>query len=358
MSAHTTIPEKLGAFYLGRVHDLATGTTGDAPILYDAKDLTTHAVIVGMTGSGKTGLGVSLLEEAAIDGVPAIAIDPKGDLGNLLLAFPRLRPEDFRPWIDEGAARRAGRTPDEHAAWTAELWRSGLKDWGQNGARVKRYRDAARATIYTPGSTAGVPLTVLRSFAAPAPSVAADADALRERVQTATSGLLALLGIDADPVTSREHILLSMLLDRAWRAGEDRDLATLIQEIQKPPVTRVGVMDLESFFPAKERFALAMRLNNLLASPGFAPWMEGESLDVGRLLYTEDGAPRLAVISIAHLSDAERMFFVTLLLNEVLAWARAQPGTQSLRALLYFYIWMKSSATSRRRRILPRKRRC
>jgi len=327
--------EKLGAFYLGRAHDLASGETGVEPILYDAKDLTTHAVIVGMTGSGKTGLGVGLLEEAALDGVPAIAIDPKGDLGNLLLAFPRLRPADFRPWIDEGAAARASRTPDEHATWTAELWRKGIKDWGQDAARVGRFKKAAQATIYTPGSTAGVPLTVLRSFNAPAASLAEDADALRERVQTATSGLLALLGIEADPITSREHILVSMLLDRAWRAGEDRDLATLIGEIQKPPIEQVGVLDLESFFPAKERFALAMRLNNLLASPGFAPWMTGEALDVGRLLYTEDGAPRLAIISIAHLSDAERMFFVTLLLNEVLAWARAQPGTQSLRALLY-----------------------
>ena len=327
--------EKLGAFYLGRVHDLATGETGAEPILYDAKDLTTHAVIVGMTGSGKTGLGVGLLEEAALDGVPAIAIDPKGDLGNLLLAFPRLRAADFRPWIDEGAAARASRTPDEHATWTADLWRKGIKDWGQDAARVGRFKKAAQATIYTPGSTAGVPLTVLRSFNAPAASLAEDADALRERVQTATSGLLALLGIEADPITSREHILVSMLLDRAWRAGEDRDLATLIGEIQKPPIEQVGVLDLESFFPAKERFALAMRLNNLLASPGFAPWMTGEALDVSRLLYTEDGAPRLAIISIAHLSDAERMFFVTLLLNEVLAWARAQPGTQSLRALLY-----------------------
>jgi hypothetical protein len=327
--------EQLGVFYLGRAHDLATGTTRDEPILYDAKDLTTHAVIVGMTGSGKTGLAIALLEEAALDGIPAIAIDPKGDLGNLLLAFPGLAADDFRPWIDPDAAARAGRTPDEQAAWTADLWRKGLADWGQDGARIGRFRDAVEIALYTPGSRAGIPLTVLRSFAAPASEVAADEDALRERVQTATSGLLALLGVEADPVRSREHILIATLLDRAWRAGDDYELASLIRGIQDPGIARVGVIDLESFFPARERFELAMRLNNLLAAPGFAPWMDGEPLDVGRLLYTPAGKPRLAIVSIAHLSDPERMFLVTLLLNEVLAWVRAQPGTQSLRAILY-----------------------
>ncbi len=327
--------EKLGAFYLGRVHDLGAGKTTDDLLLYDAKDLTTHAVCVGMTGSGKTGLGVTLLEEAAIDGIPAIAIDPKGDLGNLLLTFPDLAASDFRPWVDEAVAAGKGRTPDEHAAATAELWRKGLAAWDQDGARIARFRDAVDTTIYTPGSSAGRPLAVLKTFAAPAPAIAADGDAMRDRVMSAVSGLLALVGIDADPIRSREHILLSNILDHAWKAGRDLSLAALIQEIQRPPFAQVGVFDLDTFYPASDRLELAMAINNLLASPGFSAWTEGEPLDIGKLLYTAEGKPRLSILSIAHLSEAERMFFVTQLLNEVVSWMRTQSGTSSLRALLY-----------------------
>ena len=288
-----------------------------------------------MTGSGKTGLCITLLEEAALDGIPAIAIDPKGDLGNLLLGFPQLRPADFLPWLDPSEAARAGRTPEEHARWTADLWRKGLAKWGQSGDRIARLQEAADLAIYTPGGSAGIPLTVLRSLAAPPPQVAGDEEALRERTLSAVSGLLALVGVDADPIRSREHILLSTLIDRAWREGRDLDLASLIREIQSPPFDRLGVLDVESFFPSKDRFQLAMTLNNLLASPAFAAWSQGEPLDVGRLLYTDEGKPRIAIVSIAHLSDPERMFLVTVLLNEVIAWMRTQPGTGSLRALLY-----------------------
>ncbi|MGH7288089.1 MAG: helicase HerA domain-containing protein, partial [Myxococcota bacterium] len=326
--------ERLGSFYLGRTLR-ADGSVGEAPLLYDAKDLTTHAVCLGMTGSGKTGLCVSLLEEAAIDGIPAIAIDPKGDLGNLLLGFPSLSPEEFRPWIDETEAARAGRTPDEHARATAELWEQGLADWGQDGARIRRLHEAADIALYTPGSRGGRPLSVLRSLAAPPPASRADAEAMQERVASAVSGILALLGVDADPLRSREHILLAKLLEGAWSAGQDLDLPELIRRVQAPPLARVGVFDLESFYPAKDRQGLAMTLNNLLASPGFAAFTEGEPLDVARLLHTPEGKPRLSILSIAHLDDRERMFFVTLLLGEVVAWMRAQPGTQSLRALLY-----------------------
>lgn len=327
--------EKLGAFYLGKQYDLATQRVGDDLLMYDAKDLTTHGVCVGMTGSGKTGLCLALLEEAGIDGIPAIAIDPKGDLGNLLLAFPELRPADFRPWVDPAEATRKGLTADQYAEQTARQWRDGLAAWGQDPARIARFRDAVDIAIYTPGSNAGLPLTVLRSFAAPSAAVLQNADALRERIAGAVSGLLALLGIDADPLRSREHILLANVLDHAWRAGRDVDMGGLIREIQSPPFDKVGYLDLQSFFPDKERFNLAMSLNNLLASPGFAAWMEGEALDIQSLLYTPEGKPRLSIISIAHLSESERMFFVTILLNEMIAWMRGQSGTSSLRALLY-----------------------
>ncbi len=327
--------EKLGAFYLGRRFDVSTNQSTDETILYDSKDLTTHAVVVGMTGSGKTGLCLDLLEEAGLDRIPAIVIDPKGDIANLLLTFPDLTPADFRPWIDESQAQREGLTPDEFAAGESKKWTKGLASWGQDGERIRNFRNKVDLQIFTPGSDAGRPLTILKSFAAPAPEIINDADAFRERISSAVSGLLALLGIDADPIRSREHILISNLLDKAWAAGRDLDLGQLIGEIQKPPFQRVGIMDLDSFFPSKERMELAMTMNNLLASPSFASWMSGEPLDVKRLLHTADGQPRISIMSIAHLNDAERMFFVTILLNEVLAWMRSQAGTSSLRAMLY-----------------------
>jgi hypothetical protein len=327
--------EKLGVFYLGREYDPSTRQARPELLLYDARDLVTHAVCVGMTGSGKTGLCIALLEEAAIDGIPALVIDPKGDLGNLLLTFPELRGEDFLPWVNEEDARRKGASTQEYAEQQATLWRDGLARWGQDGERIRRLRAAADFTIYTPGSTAGLPLSILSSFAAPGPAIVGDPELLAERAAATVTGLLALLGIEADPLQSREHILLASILQEAWRAGRDLDLAGLIHAIQTPPIERIGVFDLESFYPAKERFGLAMRVNSLLAAPGFATWLEGEPLDVGRLLYTASGQPRVAIVSIAHLGDAERMFVVSLLLTQLLGWMRAQPGTTSLRALFY-----------------------
>jgi hypothetical protein len=327
--------EGLGVFYLGRVWDHERRRPGTELVLYDAKDLVTHGVCVGMTGSGKTGLGVCLLEEAALDGVPAVVIDPKGDLTNLLLTFPDLRPEDFLPWVNEDDARQRGLSLEAFAQDQAGLWARGLAEWGQDGARIRRLREAADFSIYTPGSTAGLPLSLLSSFAAPPAAVRGDREALTERVGTTATGLLGLVGLAADPLQSREHILISTILDAAWSAGRDLDLPSLIQQVQAPPLARVGVLDLETFFPASERFQLALRLNNLLAAPGFAAWMEGEPLDVDRLLYAPDGGPRVSVIYLAHLSDAERMFFVALLLTQVVGWMRAQSGTTTLRALLY-----------------------
>jgi hypothetical protein len=327
--------EKLGVFYLGKEFDPAANAIKDDLVLYDAKDLTTHAVCVGMTGSGKTGLCLSLLEEAAIDGVPAICIDPKGDLGNLMLAFPELRPADFQPWVDPSDATRKGLTVEELAAKTADTWRKGLAEWQQEPARIARLRDAVDINIYTPGAETGLPLSVLRSFAPPPAELLADSAALRDRVGAVVSGLLSLLGRDADPIQSRDHILLANILDTTWRSGQSLDMAGLINAVQKPPFDKVGAFDLDTFFPPKDRLGLAMAINNLLASPGFATWMKGEPLDAQRLLYTPEGKPRLSIISIGHLSDTERMFIVTLVLNEVISWMRNQSGTSSLRAILY-----------------------
>jgi len=328
--------EKLGTFYLGRSYDLAKKTGDrDALVLYDSKDLVTHAVCVGMTGSGKTGLCLSLLEEAAIDGIPAIIIDPKGDLSNLLLTFPSLRGSDFLPWISEEDAARNGVTPQQHADQQAALWAKGLADWGQDGARIQRLKDSADFSVYTPGSNAGLPVSILKSFSVPVRSIMDDEELLRERISSTATSLLALMGIDADSMHSREHTLLSTIFSSAWNAGKDLDLGSLIEQIQTPPVQRWGVMDIESVFPSKDRFALAMLLNNILAAPGFAAWMEGEPLDIGAALRTPTGKPRVSIYSIAHLNDAERMFFVSMLLNQMLGWVRTQSGTTSLRALLY-----------------------
>ncbi|MEM1201923.1 MAG: DUF87 domain-containing protein [Acidobacteriota bacterium] len=335
MSSKVDAYEKLGAFYLGRPVDAESGEAADVPLLYDSKDLTTHAVIVGMTGSGKTGLGVTMLEEAAIDGIPALVIDPKGDLANLALTFPDLAAADFAPWVDPAKAARDGLTEQELAAREAKMWRDGLGSWNQDPERVRRLKEAAEVAIYTPGSTAGRPISILSSFAAPSPEILEDRDLLQERLTTTTVGLLGLLGIDADPIRSRECILLTSILDHAWRQGESLDLPGLIQRVQTPPFSEVGVLPLDSFFPDKDRFALAMALNNLLASPSFQSWLDGEPLDIDRLLYTEAGKPRVAVLSIAHLGDAERMFFVSLLLSQTLGWMRRRSGTSSLRAILY-----------------------
>ena len=327
--------EKLGVFYLGRPFDLAEKKPKDSLLLYDSKDLVTHAVCVGMTGSGKTGLCLGLLEEAAIDGIPAIIIDPKGDLSNLLLTFPNLSPQDFAPWVNEGDAAKKGLTTDAYATQQAELWKNGLAEWGQDSDRIKRLRDAADFRIYTPGSNAGLSVSILKSFTAPPETIRQDGELLGERINTTVTSLLGLVGIDADPIRSREHILISNILNQEWSAGRDLDVGTLIQKIQTPSITKIGVMDLDSFFPSKDRFELAMAINHLLASPSFASWMEGDPLDIPTILHTPTGKPRLSIFSIAHLGDAERMFFVSLLLNQVLGWMRAQSGTTSLRAILY-----------------------
>jgi hypothetical protein len=322
--------EKLGLFYLGR------GTkTPDEPLLYDARNLLTHAICVGMTGSGKTGLCVDLLEEAAIDGIPCIAIDPKGDIGNLALTFPNLLPSDFEPWVDAEEARRKGLSVPDLASAQAKKWKDGLASWGQSPERIAKLKNSCEVTIYTPGASAGRMISLLSSFAAPPENIRVQPDVMADRIESTVSGLLGLLGIDADPLQSPEHVFLSNLLGHYWTAGTDVDFVSLIRGIQKPPFDTIGIMDVDDVFPAKARQGLSMRLNTLLASPSFAAWMQGDALDIDKLLYTPEGKAKISVFSIAHLSDSERMFFVTLLLDRMLGWMRGQPGTTSLRAILY-----------------------
>jgi hypothetical protein len=300
--------EKLGLLYLGRELDLASGDSSERLLLLKNKDLTTHGVIIGMTGSGKTGLGIGLIEEAIIDGLPSIIIDPKGDMGNLLLSFPECRPEDFLPWIDPAEAARRELSMEQFAEQTATTWREGLASWDQGTERIATLRGKTEMTIYTPGSTAGMPISVLSSFAAPAEEVRSDADTLNSLVTSTVTSLLALIKISGDPLQSREHILLSSLLLHFWRNGSSLSMEELIGHIVNPPFVKVGVFPLNTFYPQPERMELAMNLNNILASPTFAAWTQGEPLDIQRILYTAEGKPRTAIFSIAHLSEAERMF--------------------------------------------------
>jgi hypothetical protein len=289
-----------------------------------------------MTGSGKTGLCIGLLEEAALDRVPAILIDPKGDVTNLMLQFPELQPDDFLPWVNPDDARRKGKTLDEYAEYIVELWREGLAEWGIGPDRIHMLKDSTEFSIYTPGSDAGIPVSILSSLAAPGLDFEKNAEVIRERINGTVAALLGLVGINVDPIRSREAILVTTIFEHFWRQNEDLDLEKLISSVQNPPVRKLGVFDVESYYPEKERFELAMALNSLVASPSFQSWLRGEPLDIDRLLYTNDGKPRHSIFYIAHLSEQERMFFVTLLLENLLTWVRRQTGTTSLRALLYF----------------------
>ena len=324
-------------FYLGRLYNLKKTEITNEDLIYDPPDLTTHAIVTGMTGSGKTGLCVGLLEEAALQGIPAIIIDPKGDLTNLVLAFPDLTSEDFEPWMDASAARREKKSLAEVAEKTASLWKQGLADWGLGSKEIKAYKQAVDRAIYTPGSTTGLPVNILASFNAPDIPWKENEEVLREKISSTVTALLTLIGLkDIDPLRSREHILLANIIEFNWKKSASLDLPSLIQQTQTPPIDQLGAFSLDDFFPKKERAELAMLLNNFLASPSFQSWIEGQPLDIQKMLYSEDGKPRHSIFYLAHLADTERMFFVTLLYSAVETWMRKQRGTGDLRALVYF----------------------
>lgn len=324
-------------FYLGRLYNLKKGEITPDDLYYDPPDLTTHALVTGMTGSGKTGLCIDLIEEAALQGIPAILVDPKGDLTNLMLTFPNLAPADFKPWIEAGSPRREGKNIDEIAEETAKVWKNGLADWGLDGKDLSDLKDAVDRAIYTPGSTTGLPVSIMASFEPPDLPWDENEEALREKISATVTALLTLVGIrDIDPLRSRDHILLSNIIEYNWRKGAELDLATLIHQTQDPPLERLGAFSLNDFFPKKERGELAMLLNNFLASPSFQSWIEGTPLDIQSMLYSANGKPRHSIFYLAHLNDTERMFFVTLLFSAVETWMRKQQGTADLRALVYF----------------------
>ncbi len=332
---YSEVYEKLGLFYLGKEIDIASGEQTDDLLLVKNKNLTTHAAIIGMTGSGKTGLGISMIEEAVLDKIPSIIIDPKGDMGNLLLAFDDFDPKKFEPWVDEGEAEKKSMSREEFAQATAQKWEHGILSANQNRDRVKRYKNGADFTIFTPGSSAGIPISALSSFDAPSPQVLEDADTFSYLLNSTVTSILALIGIKADPLKSKEFLLLTTLFNYFWKKETNLTLEELIGHVANPPFEKIGVLALKSFYPQNERLKLAMLLNNVLASPTFSAWLDGDPLDIESLLYTKDAKPRVSILSIAHLNDNERMFFVTLFLNKFISWMRMQSGTSSLRAMLY-----------------------
>lgn len=324
-------------FFIGKEYDLKTKKLTDNKVLYDPADLTTHMFVTGMTGSGKTGLCVGIMEEAALQNIPAIIIDPKGDLTNLVLHFPDLLPEDFQPWIDPEAARREKTTIQEKAAEVASSWKNGLADWGIYKENIEKLKNSAEFAIYTPGSTSGIAVDIVSSFAAPELDWNDNQEVLRERIASNITALLGLIGYnDIDPLSSREHILLANIMEYYWSKGVSFDLSDLIMQTQSPPFDRLGAFPVDRLFPEKDRFELAMKLNNFLASPSFQTWMQGQSLDIQKMLYSDNGKPKQSIFYIAHLSENERMFFVTLLFGAVESWMRRQSGTSGLRALIYF----------------------
>ncbi len=318
---------------LGGIVDAATHERTADPAGVPTDELTTHGVIVGMTGSGKTGLGVVLIEECLAAGVPALLIDPKGDLTNLALTFPNLAPAEFQPWVNEGDASKAGQSVTEFAAAQSETWTKGLAGWGLGAESVRSLHEGVEVTIYTPGAPHGVGLNIIGTLDVPADM--SDPQAVQEEIDAYVSSLLNLVGIEADPLSSREHILLSTIINDAWTHGRALDLATLVASVQQPPVRKIGVLELDSYYPADDRMKLAMKLNGLLASPAFASWLVGDRIDIASMLRTPDGRPRCAVVSIAHLDDEQRQSAVSVVLAKLISWMRRQSGTSDLRTLLY-----------------------
>ncbi len=325
--------EKLGLFYLGKDVDKNTLEATEALTLLKNKNFTTHATIIGMTGSGKTGLGVGIIEEAAIDNIPSIVIDPKGDMGNLCLTDPEFLAKSFEPWVAD-EARNKEKNVTEYAEKIAAMWKNGIESHHQTSERVARFTKVKK-TIYTPGSNAGVSVNVLSSLDVPPTQILEDSDSFVAYVNTTVSSLLSLIGLEADPVKSKETILLTHLISTSWLNDDALSLEDLIGRIISPPFKKIGVLPLESFYSQTQRFSLATKFNAIIASPSFKTWLKGNPIDIQKLLYDENGKAKISIFSISHLNDKERMFFVTLLLNKYIAWMRSQSGTSALKTLLY-----------------------
>lgn len=322
-------------FRLGAARPI-DGAQRSSPYVLPAHHLCTHGVVVGMTGSGKTGLLTVMVEEAIGAGVPVLVVDVKGDLPNLLLAFPSFDPSEVMPWAEASRAPSDGRSTEAIADETATERREGLLAWGVDEAQLAAWHARTAVRVLTPGGAAGEPLHLLSSLERRSPRWDHDIESARATLSASISLVLRLLGRDPDPAKSREHVLLSVLAERRLLMGESAELGALLGEVLEPPIDEVGALPLDDFFGKAERKALAAGLNTLLASPTFASWRTGATLDVAEWLTPKDVRTPAVILSVAHLDDEERALVLGVLFEEVLSWMRSLPGSQRLRALVVF----------------------
>ncbi len=322
-------------FFMGAVRPL-DGSGQAAPLKLPAHHLVTHGVVVGMTGSGKTGLVTVLVEEAIYAQVPVLVIDVKGDLPNLLLTFAASDPAVLEPWVEVPPAED---TPDgrrQFAAGVADRRRGDLGQWGIGDPEIATYNARTHVRVITPGADAGELLHVLSSLERRSSRWDTDVEGASAALSAAISLILRLLGREADPAKSREHVLLSVLAERRLRAGQTADIGALMPEIVSPPVESIGALAVDEFLSKKARKELAAALNTLLAAPSFASWRHGATLDVGSWMTPVNGKTPATIISVAHLDDDERALVLGVILEEVLSWVRGLPGSQRLRAMVVF----------------------
>lgn len=312
------------------------GAEGGPDLILPAQHLVTHGVVVGMTGSGKTGLVTVMIEEAAKAGVPTIVIDVKGDLPNLLLAFPDFEPTHLEPWLEVDRDASSPEATLARAQALAEERRAALADWRIAEPELEAYTRSTHVRVLTPGGSAGEALHMLSSLERRSSRWDSDPEAAHDALSAAVSLLLRLLGREPDPAKSREHVLLSVLAERRLAAGETADLRVLMKDVLDPPIEEIGALSVNAFMKVSERRALAAAMNSLLASPTFSSWRQGATLDVAEWVTPRDGKTPIVVISVAHLDDDERVLVLGVLLEEILSWVRTLPGSQRLRALLVF----------------------
>ncbi len=309
-----------------------SGEEGGPALLLPAKHLVTHAAVLGMTGSGKTGLVTVLVEEALRAGIPTLVIDIKGDLPNLLLTFPSSRPEAFRPWLE----RDGEELSEERLGALLEERRAALARASLTNEHIEDFVNETALRVVTPGSSAGEPLHVLSSLERRSSRWDTDPESAQSALSAAVSLVLRLLGRDPDPAKSKEHVLLSVLAERRLRLGEQADIGSLMTDLMNPPLSTIGALPINSFMKRSERQELVGALNSLLASPTFSSWREGASLDVGEWLTTKNGRTPGVVLSVAHLDDEERALVLGVVLEEVLSWVRGLRGSSELKALVVF----------------------
>jgi hypothetical protein len=312
------------------------GIDGKSPSDYELPPdhLLTHGVIVGMTGSGKTGLVTVLVEEASSAGIPVLAIDIKGDLPNLLLSFGSFDPAEMTPWVEPEPGDEDGIADPPIVADAIAQRRRGLIDAGIDEPELAMFAAKTHVRVVTPGSDAGEPLHLLSALERRSTRWDTDEEGARATLAAAVSMVLRLIGRDGDPGKSREHAFLCVLAEARLKRGSAAPLDALLPELIEPPCESIGALSVEDFIGLRQRRELAADLNTLIASPSFQAWRQGQDLDVAKWMEPVEGKTPVTVISVAHLDDEERMLVLGVIFEEALTWVRSLPGSSRLRGLI------------------------